>query len=379
MTTLSGNAGPYVKPLGGVLRRVFPGSGLIDVGDLKPKKKKKKKVVGGSEDQLFFNHAESILHVGSLFTEEAANDVDFDGFWITVNGSPMFIGAKALLMKPKKPKNFKLVKVKKTKKDGTVYYEEKEPGAWVERKEKYKFAKTASMARNFDQMGKTLERESDSEELDQKKAAATVLLLIHATGMRIGGAHGGPGKSKRRRVEGGAKSDEEVDTFGASTLQKRHVKVEGDTVHINYIGKAGVEHKKSVRNKVLAKSVKAFLGGKDSSNEEAPLFKFKGSGDKPVSREQCSKRLKKFNEHYNPKDMRTVKANQIASDILIGMNQKTAKAKMSAREKAKAAKALVAEIGDKVASALGNTRNVAIASYVNPALVMDALQKAGLA
>jgi len=342
---------------------------------------------GGSVMKILVGHpkgakSEALQYGGLVFVEEAANEVDFDGYFVTVNGNPMFIGAKALLMKPKKPKNFKMKKVKKTKKDGTVYYEEKEPDAWVERKTKYKFAKTASMARNYDQIGKTLEREASSGKTDQGTAEATVLLLVHETGMRIGGAHGGPGKSKRRRVEGGAKSDEVVDTFGASTLQKRHVKVSGDTTTIKYIGKSGVEHTKTVKSKTLASSMKAFLGGKDSNDSSESLFSYKDKKtgkQKAISRSQCSRRLKKFNDHYTPKDMRTVRANIVASDVISGINQRKKPAKnLKRKEKIAEAKKLVDEIGEKVAKVLGNTPDVAIGSYVNPALVEFAVKQAGL-
>lgn len=58
--TMSGNVGAYMVPLGGVQRRTFAGSGLIDVGELTPKKKRKKsrtRVRGGGERQLWFHGA----------------------------------------------------------------------------------------------------------------------------------------------------------------------------------------------------------------------------------------------------------------------------------------------------------------------------------
>jgi len=61
MPTMSGNVGAYMVPIGGVQRRTFAGSGLIDVGELAPKKRKRKKgrtrVRGGSDDQLWTHHA----------------------------------------------------------------------------------------------------------------------------------------------------------------------------------------------------------------------------------------------------------------------------------------------------------------------------------
>jgi DNA topoisomerase IB len=390
MATLSGNVGPYMVPLGRPQRRVWPGAGLVDVGALTPKRKGKGKrdaVRGGGEMQIYWRYTgEGAQGRGILLIEEAANVVDFDGYWVTADGRRVFIGAKALLMKPKKPANFKMKRVKKTKKDGTVYYEEREPDAWVERKVKYKFARTASMARNFDNMGKTLEREAtDTDDLTPDKVVATALLLVHATGMRIGGAHGGPGKSKRRRVKGGEKpSDELVETFGATTLQRRHVRVDGDTVHLKYIGKSGVEHDKSVRNKALATSVKQLLGGKTSGGDDtAPLFQYsEGGARKTITRAQCGGRLKKFNDHYTPKDMRTVRANIVASDVINNAREKYValrKKKLTDKERAAAAKELVDEIGGRVASVLGNTKDVAIGSYVNPALVEYAVKEAGLA
>lgn len=46
MTTLSGNAGPYMKPLGYVMPPPFPGSGLIDVSKLKKRAKRNRYETG---------------------------------------------------------------------------------------------------------------------------------------------------------------------------------------------------------------------------------------------------------------------------------------------------------------------------------------------
>lgn len=335
---------------------------------------------------MIFDVRQIVRYGSRVLAEEAArplppNAVDFDGYWITTEqGRRIFIGAKALLMKPTKPKGFKMKKIKHTRKDGTVYYEEVEPAAWVERKSRYKFAKVASIARNWDTLKTTLERECGGKKLNQKKAVAACLLVIHHTGERIGGgSQRGPGQSMRRGIGQRPSPEDVVETFGISTLQRRHAKVSGSRVTLDFIGKAGIAHHREIEDPILAQAIGEFLGGRAEAPDDAtPLFTYQNDDGFPEAllREHVDRRLKKINDHYTPKDLRTTVANFAASEVLLGVRKKTY---ANEKERKAAMKALLAQIGEVVAAQLINTPAVALASYVNPFLVEAALEKAGLA
>lgn len=325
-----------------------------------------------------------VANARSGIDEEAAkplgaNEVDLDGHWITVRGKAIYIGASANLEPPKKPKNYKVQEVQHTRKDGSTYTEKVEPKEWVEKKTKCKFARTASLARQLPGIEKSLEREAAGEKLDRDKAAATALLLMSKTGMRVGGGRGGTGKSKPKG-KGNPKDLQHEDTFGTTTIQRQHVKVKGDTVELSYLGKSGVERKVKVRNKTLATSVRQFMGGKGSApGDTKPLFTYEGKDGKeyPVDRKKVSARLKKFDKHFQPKDLRTLKANEIASKTLL-KQAKSIAATEDPKKKKKLAKQLLAQIAKDVSAQLGNTPAVAKASYINPALFNVALEMAGV-
>jgi len=339
-----------------------------------------RRVIGGGEKILKILVGRPRGLKSENINEEAAqslgaNEVDLDGHWITVHGRAVYIGASANLREPKKPKNYKVKEVVHTKADGSTYVEKIEPKGWVEQKTKYKFARTASLARQLPGIEKSLEREASGKKLDRKKAAATALLLISQTGMRVGGGRGGTGRSKPKG-KGNPKDLQHEDTFGTTTIQRRHVQIKGNTVELSYLGKSGVERRVKVTNKTLARSIRQFMGGKDSAPDDTkPLFSYLGEDGKEhrIDRQKVSERLKKFDKHFKPKDLRTLKANEIASKALLE-HAKAVMAIDDQKTRAKMAKRIVSNIATEVAGELGNTPSVAKASYINPALLGVALE-----
>lgn len=75
--------------------------------------------------------------------------------------------------------------------------------------------------------------------------AASVLRLIAHTGFRVGGNPGLSGKHE---------------AFGATTLKPEHVKIDGDTISFDFIGKAGVPQKHSIVNPKIARDLEKRMG-----------------------------------------------------------------------------------------------------------------------
>jgi len=123
--------------------------------------------------------------------------------------------------------------------------------------------------------------------------------------------------------------------YGASSLLRRQVKVKGDKVTFKFIGKKGVQINKTVRDKLLAKIMKGRKSGDrvfDTSDSQLNSY-FK----------------KKTDGRYTLKDLRTLRAHQIAKKG--GGDKKV--------------------IGQRVSAELGNTPAVAVKSYVDPELLSD--------
>jgi DNA topoisomerase-1 len=291
------------------------------------------------------------------------------GFWITYKGRPLFIGGAKRADRPKKPAEPVGKKVTVTRKDGTTFTRYVYPKEFVEKQGQHKFAIMASLAANTERLDRVLKLESAGKELSRKKATATVLRVMLLTGARVGGGRaGGPGLSHGE------------ETFGVTTLERRHVKLKGNRVELGFIGKKGVPNKFTVNDKALAGSIRSFMGGKDSDPDSRKrLFTFtEGGAEKVIHRADAVDRLKQFDRDYKPKDLRTLRANEIASEAALDVLDEPPQKPANKKEAAQYIKTVVDKLADTVSSALGNTPAVAKSNYINPALIETVLVTVGL-
>jgi DNA topoisomerase-1 len=189
-------------------------------------------------------------------------------------------------------------------------------------------------ARDFEKVLPALRRQVDKDlhsKDDDVRENAEVLYLIDKTGFRVGGEN----------------ELADVKAFGATTLQSRHVRVDGDKVSFKFVGKKGVEITKTLRDKKLAEIITA---RKDGSQRKDPLF--------PTSNDQRVRDyMKEHAKDFTPKDFRTRHATAMALDLVNKIPKPTTKA---AFKKARN------QVGEEVASFLGNTRTMALGSYIDP-------------
>jgi DNA topoisomerase I len=185
-----------------------------------------------------------------------------------------------------------------------------------------KFARVKQFVRELPKIDRAIAADAGSRE------EAACLMLIRKTGIRIGSEH-----------DTGA----EKQAYGASTLTAKQVKVQGDTVKLKFVGKKGVDISLKVKDQQLATILAARVakGGKLFDTDDAKVRDYLHSIDGP----------------FKVKDFRTAKAAEVALQAVRSMPEPR-----NAKEFAKARNA----VGDAVAAKLGNTRSVALSSYVPP-------------
>ncbi len=163
-----------------------------------------------------------------------------------------------------------------------------------------------------------------------KSEEAACLLLIRKTGFRVGGEKETGGK---------------VQAYGASTLTGKHVKINGDTLKFDFIGKKGVRIQQTIKDPELAK----LLG---------PRLKKAGSGKIfNTSDSRIRDWFHKNDGHFKPKDFRTVVAADTALKVMGTLPAPKNEAEFKKRR---------LEVGKRVSQKLGNTPAIALASYVPP-------------
>lgn len=165
---------------------------------------------------------------------------------------------------------------------------------------------------------------------DADREAASALMLIDRTGFRVGSD-----------TETGA----EKQAYGASTLLAEHVTIQGDTVTFRFVGKKGVDIEKSVKDRELVAMIKPRVsaGGKLFKTSDAKVRDYLHSRD----------------GDFKVKDFRTWHGTTEALHRIKSIAVPTSEAEFKRARNT---------IGDYVAAALGNTRAVALTSYIDPAV-----------
>ena len=215
------------------------------------------------------------------------------------------------------------------------------PG-YRERKEREKFERLLKFAAVLPEMRRVTSTHLRHRKLDRDKVLAAMVRLINAAYFRVGD-------------ERYARQNK---TYGIATLRRKHLKIEGDTMIFDYAGKWGQAQRKAVTDKQLRRVVEECV---DLPGYE--IFKYYDAEGKlrdVKSRDLNSYVKEVMGEEFTVKDFRTWAGTLFAALKL---------AEIGATEERKAAEKNVLAAIDSVAERLGNTRDIARASYVSPRIV----------
>lgn len=190
-----------------------------------------------------------------------------------------------------------------------------------------KFARIRSMSDHMPAFDAEFERGVANG--DDTAAAA---MMIRTLGLRPGSTSDTKAKAK---------------AYGATTLLRQHVKVQGSTVKLDFIGKKGVHIQLEVDDPALARMLKPRMKGP----ADAPLF--------ATSERKVNALISKVAPDHTAKDFRTAKGTAVAVHAVKQM-PKPQNAKDLARMKN--------QIGDIVSAVLGNDRKEALKSYIDPSV-----------
>jgi DNA topoisomerase I len=211
-----------------------------------------------------------------------------------------------------------------------------------ERKEREKFERVLRFADHLPKMRRITSEHLRHEKLDREKVLACMTRLMNAAHFRVG-------------EERYAKKNK---TYGITTLRRKHLKIEGDTMIFEYTGKWGKHNRKAVTDARLRQIVEecAALPGYE-------IFKyFDEDGElKDVKSRDLNAYIKEsIGPEFTAKDFRTWAGTLVAAVKL---------AELGATEDLKAAEKNVLAAVDAVAERLGNTRATARSSYVSPRVI----------
>ena len=211
-----------------------------------------------------------------------------------------------------------------------------------ERKEREKFERILRFSDALPRMRKLTSDHLRRKKLGREKVLAAMTRLMNAAYFRVGD-------------ERYARKNK---TYGIATLRRKHLTIEGDTLIFEFTGKWGQQQRKVVTDARLRAVIEECVS--------LPGYEvFKYYDDEGEIRDVKSRDLNDYvkevmGEEFTPKDFRTWAGTLIAAVKL---------ADLGATEDLQQAEKNVLAAVDDVAQRLGNTRDIARASYVSPRVI----------
>jgi DNA topoisomerase-1 len=225
----------------------------------------------------------------------------------------------------------------------------------VKNRKQYRYHPFWNMLRNHTkffrmlQFGKLLpeirlqvEKDLSLPGLPQAKILATIVSLMERTNIRVG-------SNIYEKLYG---------SFGLTTLKDKHVDIKGNTLKFSFVGKKGVHHDISLKNKKLANIVQK---SKDIPGKELFQYYDEEHNRHSIDSGMVNEYLKNIcHEDFTAKDFRTWAGT---------VNAFIAFREIGLPENVTAAKKNIVAVLDEVAKHLGNTRTVCKKYYVHPSLI----------
>jgi DNA topoisomerase-1 len=211
-----------------------------------------------------------------------------------------------------------------------------------ERKEREKFERILRFSDALPKMRRITSNHLRHKYLDREKVLAAMTRLMNAAYFRVGDER----YAKKYK------------TYGIATVRRKHLTIERDTLIFEYTGKWGQQQRKVVTDARLRRVVEECV--------ELPgheVFKYLDeSGEvRDVKARDLNAYVKEvMGEEFTPKDFRTWAGTLFAAVKL---------AELGATEDLEQAEKNVLEAVDDVAYRLGNTRDIARASYISPRVI----------
>ena len=215
---------------------------------------------------------------------------------------------------------------------------------WSAARSSGKFERMAAFGRALPQIRERVEADLSRRGPVREKVLATVVRLLEITLIRVGNRE----YARQNR------------SYGLTTLQKRHVAVDGTALRFRFKGKSGVEHDSGLRDRRLARILKDLreLPGQQ-------LFKYRDeTGEwREVESADVNAYIRDIaGDDFSAKDFRTWAATVSAARALC---------EAEAPASATAAKRQMNVCIRAVAGMLGNTPTVCRSSYIHPAVLED--------
>jgi len=215
---------------------------------------------------------------------------------------------------------------------------------WIKRRAEHKYFRLLEFGKALPLARKRIEKDLKRKSFDERKVLAICVDLLQKTLLRVGG--------KTYLQQYGS--------IGLSTLKNRHVKINGNSLRLNFIGKKGVQHEINLSDRKLARLLKKC---RDIAGQE--LFQYYSNDGlrRSIDSGQINNYIKEITDSdFTAKDFRTWGGTlEALRQFAVCFNAPDVQSKAK----------IEVQVLDDVAKKLGNTRAICKSSYVYP-MVLEA-------
>lgn len=223
--------------------------------------------------------------------------------------------------------------------------------AWLALRDQVKFAGLVAFAEALPKLRAKVDRDLARYGVPIERAVASVVWLLDHTMIRIG-------NDAYRRRNG---------SFGLTTLESRHVAVEGARLRFCFLGKSGQEWKLKFTDRRIARIVRTI---QDLPGQHLFQYLDQDGERRPVHSQDVNAYIQAHaGESFTSKDFRTWGATSAAAILLAGEELPASKRQAAHRLNA---------VVDHVSRRMRNTRAICRRCYIHPA-VIEAWQEGRLA
>lgn len=214
---------------------------------------------------------------------------------------------------------------------------------WTARRSDTKYFRLLEFGKALPLARKRIAKDLRRKDFDELKVLAICVQFMQKTLIRVGNA-------SYKELYG---------SYGLSTLRNKHVKVDGNSLKLSFVGKKGVKQELSLNDKTLAKLIKRCM---EIPGQDLFQYYTDGKDHKPIDSGKINDYIREITgSDFTAKDFRTW------GGTLEALRQLAVCCSNADEEKPK--KKVIVEVLDCVASKLGNTRAVCKSSYVYPLLL----------
>jgi DNA topoisomerase-1 len=222
---------------------------------------------------------------------------------------------------------------------------------WREVRDENKYARMVAFAEALPKIRKRIESDLALPELPREKVLATVVELLQSTAIRVG--------NEEYAKDNGS--------YGLTTMQNRHAKVDGSKVRFAFRGKSGVKHAIDLRDRRLARIIRQC--------QELPgqqLFEYVDDDGttRAIDSSDVNEYIREISgDEFSAKDFRTWLGTVTCATMLCAQEAVETQTERKQR---------VADVIKDVAQRLGNTPAVCRKCYVHPEVVEAFLESGSL-